>query len=143
MTKDTAQPLIIERLINAPSEKVWSALTDAEKLKQWLPIFPEFRAEVGFETRFLLGPKGREYPHICRITEVEEGKKLTYTWYYDGYDGMAYVTFELTPEDDRTKLTLTHIITEPFPAGNPDFSAKNAEMGWNYTADALRQYAEK
>lgn len=143
MAQEKTQPLVIERLINASPEKIWSALTDEEKLKQWLPIFPEFKAEVGFETRFLLGPKGREYLHICRVTEVEEGRKLTYTWYYEGYDGMAYVTFELDAEGDKTKLTLTHTITEPFPADNPDFSAKNAAIGWNYTADALRQYAEK
>ena len=29
------QPFVIERTFNAPASKVWEALTDNEKMKQW------------------------------------------------------------------------------------------------------------
>jgi uncharacterized protein YndB with AHSA1/START domain len=135
--------IIIERTLNAPPEKVWLALTQEEQLKKWLSFFPEFKAEVGFETRFALGPdKDHQYVHICRVLEVVEGKKLTYTWRYDGYDGNSNITFELLPDGNQTKLTLTQEVTETFPADNPDFAQENAEKGWNYTADALKEFVE-
>lgn len=83
-----ADPLIIKRTINAPAPKVWQALTDIEQLHKWLPFFTEFEARVGFETRFELGPDdGHRYEHVCRVVEVIEGQKLTYTWRYQGYKG--------------------------------------------------------
>jgi uncharacterized protein YndB with AHSA1/START domain len=112
--------LVIERVLNAPRQKVWEALTDEKQLKKWLPFFPEFKANVGFE-----------------------GKKLTYTWRYDGYDGNSNITFELSDDGDKTKLTLTQEVTEPFPADNPDFAQESAGKGWNYTADALKEFVEK
>lgn len=140
-----SQSINIERKLNATTDRVWQALTDEQQLKQWLPFFTEFKPEVGFETRFTLGASpDRQYEHICRVTEVETGKKLTYTWRYNGYEGDSHVTFELVPEDDQaTLLKLTHVVTEPFPADNPDFDSKNFTEGWNYTADALKEFVEK
>ena len=137
------EPLVIERLLNAPVERVWQALTDIKYLKQWVPFFPDFKAEVGFETRFLLGKdKDHQYLHICEVTEVEVNKKLNYSWRYGGHAGDSYVTFELFAENDKTKLILTHRITQDFPADNEDFALKNFEQGWNYTADGLKKFVE-
>src|SRR6185437_11847940 len=114
--------LVLEREFNAPSDLVWKSLTDIKLLKQWLPFFPDFKPEVGFETRFKLGPsKDHQYTHICKVLEVVPYKKLTYTWYYEGYKGKSHVTFELFKENERTKVVLTHTITEPFPTDTPDF----------------------
>jgi uncharacterized protein YndB with AHSA1/START domain len=89
-----------------------------------------------------MADKDHQYVHICRVLEVVEGKKLTYTWRYDGYDGNSNITFELLPDGNQTKLTLTQEVTETFPADNPDFAQENAEKGWNYTADALKEFVE-
>jgi uncharacterized protein YndB with AHSA1/START domain len=122
---------------------VWKALTDISLLKKWLPFFPDFKPEVGFETRFELGPdKDHQYTHICQVTEAEPGRKLTYSWRYAGYAGDSYVTYELEPQGDKTKITLTHRITEAFPADNPDFGADGFAQGWNYTLDALQKFTE-
>jgi uncharacterized protein YndB with AHSA1/START domain len=140
----TTQPIIIERKLNASAERVWRALTDDQQLKQWLPFFAEFKPEVGFETRFTLGADpDRQYEHICQVTEVEEGKKLTYSWRFNGYQGDSYITYELVPDGSQTTVKLTHTITEPFPADNPDFDSRNFVEGWNYTADALKEFVEK
>jgi uncharacterized protein YndB with AHSA1/START domain len=134
--------LVLERLLNAPSDMVWKALTDISLLKRWLPFFPDFKAEVGFETRFELGPDDHKYIHICKVLEVVPGKRISYTWYYEGYSGKSYVTFDLFPEGETTRVTLTHTITEPFP-DDPAFSRKNFAEGWTYTIDGLKDFVEK
>jgi uncharacterized protein YndB with AHSA1/START domain len=137
------EPVVLERIVQAPIGMVWTALTDIAVLQKWLPFFPDFRAEVGFETRFKLGPsEDRQYEHICQVTEVEEGKKLTYSWRYAGYAGDAYVTFDLASAGTGTSITLTYRVTELFPLDNADFAASNARIGWGYTLDGLQKFAE-
>lgn len=144
MTNKHSQPLLLERVCNAPVDLVWKALTDITLLKQWLPFFPDFKPEIGFETRFKLGPNDdQQYTHICRVLEAVEKKKLTYTWYYAGFPGRSHVTFVLVPQGDKTKVTLTHVITEPFREDNPDFDLKNFAEGWTYTIDGLKNFVEK
>ncbi|HKX24398.1 MAG TPA: SRPBCC domain-containing protein [Candidatus Saccharimonadales bacterium] len=139
---EITNPFVIERLMDAPADQVWKALTDIATLKQWLPFFPDFKPEIGFETRFMLGPEGHEYEHVCQVTEAEAEKKLTYSWRYRGYPGDAYVTYELVPQGSKTKVILTYRITEPFPADNPDFKPEMAAEGWNFTLDNLKKFVE-
>lgn len=137
------KPLIIERVIEAPVARVWKALTDIQDLQQWLPFFPDFKPEVGFKTRFLLGSdEAHQYVHLCTVKEVVADKKLTYSWHYEGHPGYSNVTFELFADGDKTKLKLTHEITEAFPSDNPDFSSDNFKKGWNDTADGLKTFVE-
>lgn len=137
------KPLILEQTFDASVDLVWKALTDINLLKQWLPFFPDFKAEVDFETRFKLGrDEEHQYTHICRVLEVILHEKLTYTWYYDGYPGRSHVTFDLVKNGDQTLVTLTHTITESFPADNPDFDLNNFKEGWNYTIDGLKKFVE-
>ena len=87
------------------------------------------------------GKEGRIYHHICKITEVVPGQKLTHTWTYRGYPGVSYVTFELFEEGDSTRLKLTHAGIETFPANEPDFAAHNFAEGWNYIiGTSLQKY---
>ena len=137
------KPLILERIVDAPVSLVWRSLTDITLLKQWLPFFPDFKPEVGFETRFLLGRDSKQqWMHICRVLDVETEKKITYTWQYEGYSGASHVTFELFPQGEQTKIVLTHTITEAFPEDNPHFALKNFESGWNYIIDGLKKFAQ-
>lgn len=125
------EPFIIERTYNAPIKKVWEAITQKEKMKQWYFDLAEFKTEVGFEFQFSGGPdEGNQYLHLCKVTEVVPGKKLAYSWRYDGYPGNSFVTFELLEEGDKTKLKLTHAGLESFDTNNPDFNPKNFAEGW-------------
>ena len=91
----------------------------------------EFKPEVGFEFQFYGGHEDViQYQHVCVITEMVAGKKITYSWRYEGYEGISYVTFELFPEGSRTKLKLTHTGLESFPVSNPDLAAANFAEGW-------------
>lgn len=138
------QPIVLERTFNAPVSKVWSAITNSEEMKKWYFDLPGFTPEVGYQFQFTGGPDdGKQYLHLCEITEVENEKKLTYSWRYDGYAGNSFVTFELFPEGDKTMLRLTHRGLETFPKENPDLDAKNFVAGWNHIINiALQQYLE-
>ena len=139
------QPFEIERTYNAPVEKVWKAITNKDDMKQWYFDLAEFKPEVGFEFQFTGGTKDKSYLHLCKITEVIERKKLAYSWRYDGYEGISFVTFELFDEGkDKTRLKLTHEGLETFPANNPDFAKKNFAEGWTgIIGKSLKKFVEE
>ncbi len=124
-------PVIIEKLINAPVKKVWQAITDKDQMKQWYFDLNDFKPEVGFEFRFPgQGHKGEQYMHVCKITEVVPLKKLQYSWQYVGLEGYSVVTFELFEEADKTRVKLTHTGLETFPKDNTDFARDSFNAGW-------------
>lgn len=137
------EPFVIERTFNAPLQKVWKAITDKEDMKKWYFDLAEFIPKVGFEFEFMGGEKDKCYLHKCKVTEVEEGKKITYSWRYDGYAGNSFVTWELFDEGGKTRLKLTHAGLETFPADNPDLAKHNFERGWTSILDtSLKGYLE-
>ncbi|MEP7255968.1 MAG: SRPBCC domain-containing protein [Ferruginibacter sp.] len=141
----TTDPFIIERIFDAPVEKVWKAITEKDLMKQWYFDLPEFKAEPGFQFQFTGGPSpDKQYLHICEITEVIPEKKLAHSWRYDGYEGISFVTFELFANGDKTKLKLTHAGLETFPMSNPDFAKENFAEGWTaIIGKSLKEFLEK
>ncbi|MEO6452938.1 MAG: SRPBCC domain-containing protein [Ginsengibacter sp.] len=137
------QPLVIERTFNAPAEVVSQAITDKDKMKQWYFNIKSFKPEVGFEFEFTGGSKERSYLHLCKITEVQENKKLAYSWSYAGTSGKSVVTFELFSEGNKTRLRLTHEGLETFPADNPDMAKESFTSGWNHIiGTSLKEFVE-
>ena len=125
------EPFVIERIFSAPVEKVWNAITDKNEMKQWYFDLKEFKPEVNFEFQFLAGDVKKQWLHLCKITEVVDKKKITYSWQYDGYTGISYVTFELFREENKTRLRLTHSGLESFPGDTvPELKKENFETGW-------------
>lgn len=138
------EPFVIERTFNASIEKLWKAITDKDEMKQWYFDIEKFRPEVGFEFIFFGENEGRKYTHLCKITEVVPGKKLTHSWRYEGYEGNSFVTFELFAEGSSTRLKLSHEGLETFPRNNPDFAKENFVAGWTYIIKtSLKEFMEK
>ena len=138
-----SEPFVIERTLNAPIAKVWKAITDKDEMKKWYFDLAEFKPEVGFEFQFLAGDEKTKWLHLCKVTEVDTGKKITYSWRYDGYTGISYVTFELFPEGKFTRLKLTHAGVESFPSV-PEFKKENFVEGWTQIiGTSLKEYIEK
>ena len=135
------EPFVLERVFQAPADKVWEALTDSAKMKQWYFDIENFKAEPGFEFQFYGGDEDKKYLHLCKITEVIPGKKLAYSWRYKDYPGHSVVSFELFTEGDTTRLKLTHEGLDSFPAGNPDFAKESFAEGWKYIiGTSLKEY---
>ncbi|MCR8557139.1 SRPBCC domain-containing protein [Mucilaginibacter sp. BJC16-A38] len=137
-------PFVIERTYKAPADRVWQAITDKDKMKEWYFKLDEFKPEVGFEFRFSGGSEEKQYLHICKITEVLPGKKLTHSWQYDGYPGESFVTWEIFDEGDKTRVKLTHTGLHTFPQVSKDFSRESFTAGWTYiVGKSLLEYVEK
>ncbi|MDB5158670.1 MAG: ATPase, partial [Mucilaginibacter sp.] len=129
---------------NSPVNKVWEALTDNDKIKEWYFQLDDFKAEVGFTFRFSGSDKGVTFWHECIVQEVVPFKKLSYTWRYVEYPGDSLVSIELFDEGDKTRLKLTHSGLESFPADNPSFAKESFAKGWTYiTGTGLKNYLEK
>lgn len=125
------QPFVIERTVNAPASLVWEAITNSDRMKDWYFHIPGFKPEVGYEFSFTGGPTPeKQYLHLCQITEVIPGKRLSHSWRYEGYPGQSYVTWELREEGPQTHIRLTHTGLETFGTENPDLARGNFEAGW-------------
>ncbi len=110
-----------ERLLPGPVERVWAYLTESEKRGQWLAS-GEMEPRVGGSValhfdhgslsaksapvpeRFQEGGCGAVTAH--QVTRYEPPRVLGLSW--GGADESSEVTFELTPQDDKVLLVLTH-----------------------------------
>ncbi len=135
--------LVLERIFDAPAERVWLAISDHQQMKAWYFNLESFKPEVGFTFSFAAGSADREYVHLCRITEVVPQRKLAYTWAYEGYEGSSEVSFELFAEGDKTRLVLTHSGLDSFP-DLPDFARSSFLQGWTEIIGTnLKNYVER
>jgi uncharacterized protein YndB with AHSA1/START domain len=137
--------VIIERLLEAPPEKVWRAITEPEQMRQWFfPTIREFKAEVGFETEAEAGCDGKVHRHLWKVTEVVSGKRIAYGWTYPDVPGASVVTWELFAEGGKTRLRLSHTGLDTFDAEkNPRVARGNFLGGWSHFAGKLREFVEK
>jgi len=137
------EPIIIERIFDAPISKVWEAISDNNKMKHWYFELEDFKPEVGFEFHFYGGPPEKVYTHLCKVMEVIPGKKLSYSWRYENYAGSSLLIFELFPEGEKTRLKLTHEGIETFPQDNKDFAKESFTAGWTQIiGTSLKDYLE-
>lgn len=114
----------LERLLPASIERVWEYLTVSEKRGSWLAT-GKMDLRVGgvvehvFDHQTLSPhPETIEIPEkyqkhtgvtemIGHITAIEPPRLLAYTW-AEGEAPDSEVTFELAPQGDMTRLTITH-----------------------------------
>ncbi|MDR3715370.1 MAG: SRPBCC domain-containing protein [Puia sp.] len=137
------EPLVFERTYHASVEKVWKALTDVDQIRQWSFGMKAFSPEVGCQFSFEAKKDGIVFNHLCTVKEVIPGKKLAYTWRYEGYAGDSLVSFELFADGAKTKVRLTHEGLETFPQNNPDFVKGNFSQGWSHIiGESLKNFVE-
>jgi len=141
----SAEPIIVEQDFNASIEEVWDAITQIEKMRQWFfPDIPAFEARVGFRTGFDIQSGERNFRHLWRILEVVPQRVIKYHWSYEEYPGEGFVTFELTRENNLTRLRLLNEGLETFPRDIPEFSRESCESGWNFIiGQNLKKFLEK
>ncbi|NIG56461.1 SRPBCC domain-containing protein [Chitinophaga sp. Cy-1792] len=140
VVETTATPLVVERVYDAPIESVWDAITNNEKLQKWYFRLPEFKAEKGFQFTFICTCDGVDNVHFCEVTEVIPGRKLAYTWNYEGVPGSSTVSWELHPEGSKTRLVLTHTGLETFAGVHP---LSSFAEGWDhFINNALPKFLE-
>jgi len=120
-----------ERLLPGPIDRVWAYLTESDKRAQWLASGEmETRAGGSVNLHFdhdvlskekASAPKG--YEGACgsnskhQVTLWDPPRSLGLTW--GSTDGPSEVTFELTPQQDKVRLVLTHrrLVSRPTRLG--------------------------
>lgn len=122
-------PFVMEQVYDSPIQKVWQALADENKMREWyFPQLEKFKPVVGFE--FVFSNDGSRYQKEWQVTKVINGRLLAHSWVYKGYPGKSEVTFELYEDRDKTRLKLTHTGLASFP-DDPHFLRHRFEDGWN------------
>jgi len=93
-----------ELFIKATPERVFRALTTKEDLERWFLTKAEVDLRPGGTIRFAWESGTFE---VGKILVLEPPHRLSYTWETFG-PGPTTITFELTAENDGTRLHLTH-----------------------------------
>lgn len=131
--------------IRAPREKVWDALTNPEKVKQYMH-------GTEMSTDWMQGSpivwkgewKGRSYEDKGTVLAVEPMKLLSYTHWSpmggseDKPENYHTVTYELGGEDGETSLTLRQ-------DNNPsqEDADKMAQNNWAPVLEGLKETVER
>jgi uncharacterized protein YndB with AHSA1/START domain len=137
-------PIVKKVTLNAPVSKVWNLLTDAEKLGEWMMMPTNLNPSPGKEFTFQ-GPKSEQWDGVirCKIKELVENKKMSFTWNTDTINFDTLVTIELKGTGDKTDLTLTHSGWESLPA-NRETMREAHDKGWEERVHgSLPKLAEK
>ena len=133
----------LERVLDAPVEKVWRYLTEAELRQQWFMGGTDATGVGEFELLVAHDklstdtvPYPESYECFKGATWVEkvsrfDPPRLLETTFQGGKNGT--VTYELVPQGDRTRLVLTHsgIVSG---TGAQDFGS-----GWNSHLTVLQE----
>ena len=140
-----------ETLINAPVERVWALITEAEHLGRW---FGDAGAEIELRPGGAMALRWTEYGTTRgRVVAVEPHARFSYRWapFKDpsgdepGEGNSTLVEFTLRPEGDGTRL---RVVESGFAslATSEEQRASNHEgntKGWEFETGELREYAHK
>lgn len=148
-TKSAAEvTLEITRHIKASPDRVYRAWTDPAQLKQWFgPEKVETRdfvadVRVGGKYRWdMINDDGEEMAVFGEYRELEQGKKVVFTWQWDDDQAwerqVSVVTIELSTRDGGTDLLLRH---EQLPS--PESRDRHNE-GWSSVLNQLEKFSTK
>ncbi len=138
-------PIILEHKFPINRQKLWEYLTDLAHLNQWMfPQLTSYKAELGFETSFLIEHEGRNFPHNWKITDVIIDEKIDTQWSFDGYPGHSLVTYELKDDGEHSVLHLTAKALSDHPQDIPEFRRESGVGGWNFLIkESLSNYISK
>jgi uncharacterized protein YndB with AHSA1/START domain len=113
-----------------PQEQVWQVLTSRQALAAWL-MENDFEPRVGhkfhFRTHSLPGLDGIIY---CQVLELDEPKRLSYTWQDSLMHQPSIVTWTLKAVDGGTQLQLQHQVVETLPVTSV-YEAISSAFTWH------------
>lgn len=97
-----ANEIVIMRVLNAPRELVWQAMTDPKQVVNWwgpvgfttITEKHEFRVG-GVWKHVMIGPDGARYPNKSVFTVIREHEQVSYT-HGGAKEGEQGVSFEAT-----------------------------------------------
>lgn len=111
LTTPTDREIHVERIFNAPRERVWRAMTEPELLAQWWGrgnklVIEKHEMERGGHWRFVEHTDHGAFGFEGRFREIVPPERLVLTFEFDGMPGHVVVNFMTLEDlgDGRTKL---------------------------------------
>lgn len=133
-----------ETTINAPVNKVWSALTDPAMIKQYMfGTLVTSKWEKGSDITWEGEFKGKKYKDEGQIIDIVPNEKLIYTHYSplsgeeDRPENYHTVSIGLKPSNGKTKVTLTQ------NKNATEKSKEESEKNWKAMLEGLKNLLEK
>jgi uncharacterized protein YndB with AHSA1/START domain len=129
--------------LDAPASKVWDALTEPDQIKQYMfgtQVSTDWK--VGSPISYKGEWKGKSYEDKGKVLEIEPRKRLVSTFWSalaglpDKPENYKTVGYELAPDGDKTKLT----ITQDNNASQEE--AAEAEKNWKMVLDGIKKLVE-
>jgi len=146
--------LVLERILNAPREKVYRCWTEPELVKKWFAPKPWTTPKVEMDVRAggasnvtMCSPEGQEFPNPGLYLEVVPGRKLVFTDAFNAgwepKDGVPFFVGEVTFEDagpGKTKYTAKarHWTKE----AREQHEKMGFHQGWGICASQLEELAQ-
>jgi uncharacterized protein YndB with AHSA1/START domain len=140
-----------ETVINAPVERVWELITQAEHLGRW---FGDAGAEIDLRPGGAMALRWTDHGTTRgRVVAVEPHTRFSYRWapFKDpsgdepGEGNSTLVEFTLQPEEDGTRL---RVVESGFASLATSDAQRRQNLegnteGWEFETGELRAYAEK
>jgi len=134
------KPIEKKVLINAPVAEVWKALTDPDKIEQWMLMPNNFKPKLNHEFVFNAEMDGNTFDIKCKVLEIAENKKLVYSWSAPFFEGNTTVSIQLKGDHNGTELVLIHSGW----AENQKEVSDNHSKGWDERfVEKLKETVEK
>ena len=116
VTTPSEREIHVERIVDAPRERVWQAFTDPKLVAQWWGrgnrlVVERNEVECGGHWRYVEHAGGETHGFEGRYREVTPPEHISRSWEWDGMPG--YVIIESVDfvdlGDGRTKITTTSL----------------------------------
>jgi uncharacterized protein (TIGR03086 family) len=124
-------------LVPLGADETFALLTEPERLRRWQTVTARVELRAGGEYRWTIIPG---HTAAGTITEVEPGKRLVFSWGWEGDaelpPGTSTVTITLEPTEGGTNVRLVH------SGLTPDQAASHLQ-GWEHYGSRLVAAAEK
>ncbi len=144
--------IVISRVLDAPRERVWAALTDPKQLDAWWGPdgFRNITREIalkpgGIWRHTMIGPDGAEYPNVTKYEEIVKPERVVFTnggGRKDGPGASFRATWSLKDLGGKTELTIRMVFATP---AERDFVVKEfgAIEGGKQTLGRLNEHLTK
>jgi uncharacterized protein YndB with AHSA1/START domain len=123
--------VVFHRRYAKPIEKVWAAVTTPERLADWLAV-AEVELKPGGSIRLTWN---NQHSMEGRVIACEPPRLFAWSWLIDGRD--TEVRFELEPDAEGCRLTLTH--SGLSPRAGPGAGVR---AGWHAHLEGIREAME-
>lgn len=142
VTRQSDRELRIERIFNAPRERVWRAFTEPAQLAQWWgrgnPLDVErFELKRGGHWRFLEHAHGEVHGFEGRFREVTPPELLDQTFEWDGAPGHVIVNRTTFEDMGGGRTRLVTVSTFWSKADLDEMARSGMEAGMNQSYAAL------